>query len=128
MKGVVVQIAAIFKALADASRIRALAALHDQALCACQVVELLGLAPSTVSKHMAVLVQAGLVVTTKKGRWVYYRQADDAGAQVQQLLRLLPDLLQHESQTQQDRAALAQILTMDPEALCRLQSTRAGCE
>lgn len=122
------KITAIFKALADPSRVRALGALNDLPLCACQIVELLGLAPSTVSKHMSVLVQAGLVTTTKKGRWVYYSQAPDADAQVQQVLRLLPSLLEHESQTQEDQAALAQILTMDPEALCRLQSTRGGCD
>lgn len=119
------KIASIFKALADSSRVRALAALNDQPLCACQVVELLGLAPSTVSKHMSVLVQAGLVATTKKGRWVYYSQAADAGDQVRLVLRQLPALLEHEPQAQQDHAALAHILTMDPEVLCRLQNSRA---
>ncbi len=49
---------AITKALADENRIRILLALDGRELCVCQIIELLGLAPSTVSKHMSVLSQA----------------------------------------------------------------------
>ena len=62
------------KALADENRVRVLLFLRDgKELCLCQIVEMLGLAPSTVSKHMAVLYQAGLVESRKEGRWIYYR-------------------------------------------------------
>ncbi|MBI4024871.1 MAG: winged helix-turn-helix transcriptional regulator [Verrucomicrobia bacterium] len=63
----------IAKALADASRLKSLFCLREGELCLCQIVILLGLAPATVSKHMAILYQAGLVETRKSGRWVYYR-------------------------------------------------------
>jgi len=63
----------IAKALGDPQRVRALMALNDGELCLCQLIELLKLSPSTVSKHMAVLNQAGLVESRKEGRWVYYR-------------------------------------------------------
>lgn len=63
----------IVKALSDENRLRALSALKDQELCVCQIIELLGLAPSTVSKHMAILRQAHLVEGRKEGRWMYYR-------------------------------------------------------
>jgi ArsR family transcriptional regulator, arsenate/arsenite/antimonite-responsive transcriptional repressor len=63
----------ITKALSDESRIRALLALRNGELCVCQIVELLQLAPSTVSKHMSVLVQADLTLCRKEGRWHYYR-------------------------------------------------------
>jgi ArsR family transcriptional regulator, arsenate/arsenite/antimonite-responsive transcriptional repressor len=46
-------------------------------LCLSQIIELLGLAPSTVSKHMAILHQAGLAETRKDGRWIYYRLAGE---------------------------------------------------
>ena len=46
-------------------------------LCVCQIVELLGLAPSTVSKHLAILKQARLVDSRKEGRWMFYRLADE---------------------------------------------------
>ena len=53
---------AIARALSDANRLRALLALGDQEVCVCQIIELLELAPSTVSKHMSILKQAKLVV------------------------------------------------------------------
>ena len=62
----------ISKALADANRVRMVLALREQELCACQLTELFGLAPSTMSKHLSILYQARLVNTRKDGRWVYY--------------------------------------------------------
>ncbi|MCX7004896.1 MAG: metalloregulator ArsR/SmtB family transcription factor [bacterium] len=59
-------------ALADASRVRLLLALRGGELCVCQLLGLLKLAPSTVSKHMSILHQAGLVAASKRGKWVYY--------------------------------------------------------
>lgn len=63
----------ITKALSDESRVRALLALRGRELCLCQLIELLGLAPSTVSKHLSLLQQAGLVTRRKEGRWHFYR-------------------------------------------------------
>ncbi len=61
------------KALADESRLRALLSVKDGELCLCQVVDVLGLSPATVSKHMNLLHQAGLVQRRKDGKWHYYR-------------------------------------------------------
>ena len=65
----------VAKALSDENRARILLALGGRELCVCQVVELLGLAGSTVSRHMAILRQSGLVTARKDGRWIYYRSA-----------------------------------------------------
>ncbi len=65
----------VARALADESRVRALLALRGGELCLCQIIELLGLAPSTVSKHMDVLFRAGLVERRKEGRWHYFQLA-----------------------------------------------------
>ena len=73
------EVLAITKAMSDEGRLRVLMALGGGELCVCQLIELLELAPSTVSKHMAVLHQAGLVETRKDGRWIYYSLAE-AGA------------------------------------------------
>ncbi|UCE54987.1 MAG: winged helix-turn-helix transcriptional regulator, partial [Desulfobacterales bacterium] len=67
----------ITKALAEENRLRILLALDGQELCVCQLIELLDLAPSTVSKHMTILRQARLVNGRKDGRWMYYRLADE---------------------------------------------------
>ncbi|MDR3503774.1 MAG: metalloregulator ArsR/SmtB family transcription factor [Legionella sp.] len=61
----------IARALADENRVRLLLALRDKEVCVCQLIELLQLAPSTVSKHMSILKQARLMTGKKKGRWMY---------------------------------------------------------
>jgi len=66
---------ALSQALGEETRLRALAALQEGELCLCQIIELLGRSPSTVSKHMTVLQQAGLVECRREGRWRYYRLA-----------------------------------------------------
>jgi DNA-binding transcriptional ArsR family regulator len=66
------ELLAITNALADQSRVSTLLALRHGRLCVCRIVELLQLAPSTVSKHLSILWQAGLVESRKTGRWVYY--------------------------------------------------------
>ena len=67
----------ITKALSDETRVRALMALKGRELCLCQLIDLFGLSPSTISKHMTVLHQAGLVRRRKQGRWHFYRLADE---------------------------------------------------
>ena len=69
---------AITRALADENRVRALLVLDGRELCVCQLIEFLGLAPSTVSKHMTILRQARLIEGRKKGRWMNYRLAGSA--------------------------------------------------
>ena len=64
---------AITRALSDQNRVRTLMALRDLELCVCQIIELLELAPSTVSKHMSILANARLVEGRQDGRWRYYR-------------------------------------------------------
>ena len=57
---------AVMKALADENRLRIVAALQGRELCLCQIVELLGLATSTVSRHASILQQARLVQSRRK--------------------------------------------------------------
>ena len=66
----------VIKALADENRVRILWAVQGRELCVCQIVEMLGLAPSTVSKHLSILHQARLLDSRKDGRWMFYRAAD----------------------------------------------------
>ena len=63
----------ITKALADIQRLRILMMLRTGELCVCQIIAVLGLAPSTVSKHLSILSGAGLVDSRKDGRWAFYR-------------------------------------------------------
>ena len=72
------EILAITKALGDESRLRALVAVKDGELCVCQIIQVLGLSPATVSKHMDILERAGLVERRRQGKWRFYRLADVA--------------------------------------------------
>jgi DNA-binding transcriptional ArsR family regulator len=63
----------IAKALAHPSRLLMLDALSDEELCVCDLTELVGSDQSTVSKHLAVLRNAGLVDLRKEGTLAYYR-------------------------------------------------------
>ncbi len=69
------QLAAWFGVLADPTRLRLLSliAAAGEACAACELVEPLGVSQPTVSHHLKVLREAGLVESRKQGRWVYYR-------------------------------------------------------
>ncbi|HPA58775.1 MAG TPA: metalloregulator ArsR/SmtB family transcription factor [Synergistales bacterium] len=67
------------KALADIQRIRITYALSEGELCLCSLQEILELSPSTVSRHVSVLKQAGLVVSRTEGKWRYFRLAPGLG-------------------------------------------------
>ena len=116
----------ITKALAEENRLRILLALDGQELCVCQLIELLELAPSTVSKHMSVLRQARLVNGRKEGRWMYYRLAgENAPVTVTQALNWVKISLAEDGRIFEDAERLKQILKIDREVLCSQQS-RAG--
>jgi ArsR family transcriptional regulator len=65
--------ARVAKALAHPSRLIMLDALADKELCVCELTELVGADQSTVSKHLAVLKNAGIVTDRKEGTMMYYR-------------------------------------------------------
>lgn len=65
--------AAIAKALAHPTRLIILEALDGQEMCVCDLTDLVGADQSTVSKHLAVLKQAGLVEDRKEGVMAFYR-------------------------------------------------------
>ena len=113
---------AVTKALSDASRARVLMALHEGELCVCQIMELLGLAPSTVSKHMAILHQAGLVDSRKEGRWVYYRLAATGDPLTRGALRWARRVLADDEQVLADARAIEAIKKTDKETLCESYS------
>lgn len=65
--------ARVFKALGDETRLRVLHLVRDQEVCVCDLMSLLQLAQGTLSHHLGVLQQVGLVTSRKQGRWNYYQ-------------------------------------------------------
>ncbi len=114
------EILAITKALADESRLRALYALKTGELCLCQIVELLRLAPSTVSKHMAILRRARLIDGRKEGRWIFYRLMGAAvPGEIQEGIDWICGGLTKTKRIQEDSRRLKKILSINREELCK---------
>jgi ArsR family transcriptional regulator, arsenate/arsenite/antimonite-responsive transcriptional repressor len=82
-------LAGVFKALADASRVRILNILSHRAMCVCDLQTVLGLSQSLISRHLTYLRNAGLVRDRRGGTWVCYAPAFDGiyGPAVESLLR-----------------------------------------
>lgn len=80
--------AALFKALADAHRLQILSQLAqaDDHVCVCEFTDCLPLNQPTVSHHLRILREAGLVTSERRGTWVYYRLTDDARTRMQDAL------------------------------------------
>jgi DNA-binding transcriptional ArsR family regulator len=113
------------KALADGTRVRILLALRDRELCACQITELFGLAPSTMSKHFYLLRQAGLVDSRKDGRWVYYAlPGQGASPAVREALAWVQKSLGDEPRIAEDAKKLKKVIKCDPADLCKKQCGR----
>lgn len=112
----------VTKALADESRVRLLFALRGGELCACQLVEFLALAGSTVSKHLAILHRAGLVEMRKEGRWVYYSLPKaKAPPLIRSGLAWVFESGGAQARVAEDAGRLKQILRLDPVELCKRQ-------
>ena len=65
--------AEIFRALGDENRLRILGMLRDGEKCACRLLEVLGIGQPTLSHHMKILCDSGIVVGRKEGKWMHYR-------------------------------------------------------
>ncbi|MGM9646921.1 MAG: ArsR/SmtB family transcription factor [Eubacteriales bacterium] len=66
------KIAAIFKAFSDENRIRIIKSLRSGEKCACKLLEELDVTQPTLSHHMKILCDAGIVVGRKEGKWMHY--------------------------------------------------------
>lgn len=62
----------LFKALSDETRLRIIILLSEKELCVCEIEEALDSSQAKVSRHLAVLRNAGLVVSRRDDQWIYY--------------------------------------------------------
>jgi ArsR family transcriptional regulator, arsenate/arsenite/antimonite-responsive transcriptional repressor len=109
---------AIASALADENRTRTLLFLRRGEMCVCQIVEMLALAPSTVSKHLWILQQAGLVQSRKEGRWIYYRLPDSPAPCAGEALCWLGAALGRDERASADARRAKDVIRMDKGELC----------
>jgi ArsR family transcriptional regulator len=116
----------VTKALSDTNRVRALMALRSGELCVCQIIELLGLAPSTVSKHMSILRHAGLVASRKEERWMYYRLPgnNEMPEMVRKAVKWVFEQLENSDLICADFKNMKKIMKQNPSRLCKMQRSR----
>ena len=82
-------LAHVFKALGDPTRVRLLSLIAAAAggeACVCDLIEPVGLSQPTVSHHMKLLVDAGLVSREQRGKWAYYRVVEETLSAIGQAL------------------------------------------
>src|ERR1700739_2123159 len=65
--------AALFRALADATRLRLLNLIADREICVCYFVEILRISQPKISRHLAYLRRAGIIEARREGKWMHYR-------------------------------------------------------
>ncbi|MBF0528085.1 MAG: winged helix-turn-helix transcriptional regulator [Deltaproteobacteria bacterium] len=110
----------IAKALGDERRVRVLMVLQGRELCVCQIIDFLGLAPSTVSKHMSILRQARLVKARKQGRWMHYRlPGSEASEAVKSALSWLKQSLADNPVIEEDEIRVVGLIRKHDEKYCQ---------
>ena len=85
----------LFKALADATRLRILGLLLTGEVCVCHIHESLRISQPKASRHLAYLRRAGLVETRREGLWVHYRLADPGDPVVSTIRQAVTHTLGH---------------------------------
>jgi ArsR family transcriptional regulator len=106
----------VMKALSDPNRVKVLKMLEIRSLCVCEITAILGLAQPTVSKHLKVLEEAGLVESWKEGSWVNYRLPErPENRYAAEMLAQLPGWLNDDPLV---REAIAQVAKVDRLRIC----------
>ena len=103
--------------MSDKSRLRIVKMLEVKPMCVCEITSVLELAPSTVSKHLSLLQEAGLIEDTKNGKWVNYSlSALDRSQFVSDILGLLGGILDADPGVVEDRKKASKA---DRAQICR---------
>ena len=89
--------ARVFKAFCDETRLMVLSLLQSGEKCACVLIAKLELAQPTLSYHMKILVESGIVSPRKEGKWTYYSISEEGSDHAVRLLRALTKVLVDET-------------------------------
>jgi ArsR family transcriptional regulator len=115
------------KALADPSRVRILLALREGELCVCELCDALAVTQSTLSTHLQVIRQAGLVSARKQGKWMYYALAPDARRLLDSLARFFSASLAADPTLRRDAKKLRRRLALRDGGACCVGFAGAKC-
>ena len=116
METILTKLPTIMKALGDENRLKILAMLGQDSLCACEMLCNLHIRQSTLSHHMSILSEAGLVYSWSVGKWTHYRLC----AQGIELAHTFIGQLQATAATQMPEIPAQTILT--PACACKTET------
>ena len=83
------RLAEIFKAFCDENRIKILRMLSNGEKCACKLLEELNVTQPTLSHHMKILCDSGVVVGRKEGKWICYTMSDEGLQRAKEYIDIL---------------------------------------
>lgn len=106
------------KALADPTRVRVLTALRRGELCVCELSDALDVTQSTLSTHLQVIREAGLVCTRKEGKWVYYALEPDARRLLRAVFGCFAEDLERDPALRRDEARMKKRLGEREDGAC----------
>ncbi|MCL4204588.1 MAG: winged helix-turn-helix domain-containing protein [Pirellulaceae bacterium] len=104
----------VFRALGDETRLRILNLLSEREVCVCEIVDVLKLGQSKISRHLAVLKHAGLVECRRDGMWVFYQLTPARSDMHRQILDWLVAMRHQIAESRRDLQRLGE-LTEQPQ-------------
>lgn len=84
--------ARVFKAFCDENRLMILEMLQTGEKCACHLLDQMNISQSTLSHHMKILCESGIVISRKEGKWTYYSISSKGSKYASQLLKQLTEV------------------------------------
>lgn len=117
-------LARLFAALSDRTRLRLLNLMNGREVCVCYFVAILGQSQPKISRHLAYLRNAGIVAARREGRWMHYRLVRPDTSEVAAILGATLHSFQADAEMQSDLASLASACCQ-PEGLVSLQGAPA---
>ena len=111
------ELVAIAKALCDPTRIRVMAALRNGELCVCELVDALEISQSSLSSHLQICREVGVVTTRKESRWIYYSLSARYASLIETIFAEL-QMLGRDEQLRQDARRLKKRLQIREGGRC----------
>ncbi|MGD0741280.1 MAG: metalloregulator ArsR/SmtB family transcription factor [Terracidiphilus sp.] len=99
-------LAVLFAALSDRTRLRLLNLMDGREVCVCYFIEILGQSQPKISRHLAYLRRAGVVAARREGKWMHYKIVVPAHAGAARILRETLAVVREEKAMQSDLARL----------------------
>ena len=103
MENIYTQHVGLFKALADTNRLMIMEMLTRGELCACEILEKFNITQPTLSHHMKILCDCGLVNGRREGKWTHYSISAEGSEKAVQLLRQLTTVAIDETNIRKER-------------------------